>query len=265
MPCHLIPSSFSQKEVWNANTHTRDVRWKEEEDEGEEEWKSACKLLYVSGFNPCRLQLSANTINPQRRWREGKSRRQASWSGGGRRKDEGRWNMWGKNKRKEMKKGRRHGERSNNQGKEGEKMRMKKENKSCKGKRAKNKDTGEEEQEKDRERRRGKKGRTLGCLKSLQMEEQKNPIVVAATSADHCKPNQTSRACVPHMSLFLFAGFNGRNPLVTMSYVRATRTLSTVQLKHPGRHIKGPGWVQWVSKNKNSISMIKKKSEFRLM
>lgn len=61
-----------------ANTHTRDVRWKEEEDEGEEEWKSACKLLYVSGFNPCRLQLSANTINPQRRWREGKRRRQAS-------------------------------------------------------------------------------------------------------------------------------------------------------------------------------------------
>lgn len=105
-----------------------------------------------------------------------------------------------------MKKGRRHGERSNNQGKEGEKMRMKKENKSCKGKRAKKKDTGEEEQEKDGERRRGKKGRRLGCLESLQMEEQKNAIVAAATSADHCQPNQTSRACVPHMSLFLFAG-----------------------------------------------------------
>lgn len=121
MPCHLIPSSFSQKEVWDTNTHTCDGKWKEEEDEGEargwegmggeEEWKSACKRLYVSGFNPCRFQLSANTINPQRRWREGKRRRQAWWSGGGRRKDEGRWNMWGKNK------GSRHGERSNCQGK----------------------------------------------------------------------------------------------------------------------------------------------------
>lgn len=44
------------------------------------------------------------------------------------------------------------------------------------------------------------------CLESLQMEEQKNAIVAAAMSADHCQPNQTSRACVPHMSLFLFAG-----------------------------------------------------------
>lgn len=105
-----------------------------------------------------------------------------------------------------MKKGRRRGERSNNQRKEGEKRRMKKENKSCEGKRAKKKNTGEEEQEKDRERRRGKKGRRLGCLESLQREEQKNAIVAAATSADHCRPNQTSRACVPHMSLFLFAG-----------------------------------------------------------
>lgn len=100
-----------------TQTHKCDGNWKEEEDEGEarewegmrgeEEWKSAHKWLFVFGFNPCRVQLSANTLIPQRQWREGKRRRQALWSGGGRRKDEGRWNMWGKNKRKEMKKGRR--------------------------------------------------------------------------------------------------------------------------------------------------------------
>lgn len=240
MPCLLIPSSFSQIEVWNTNTHTRDGKWKEEEDEGEargwegmggeEEWKSVCKRLYVSGFNPCRLQLSANTVNPQRRWRGGKRRRQAWWSGRGRRKDEGRWNMWGKNKRKEMKKGRRHGERSNNQGKEGEKRRMKKENKRWKGKRAKKKTQVKKSKRKTEREDEGRKAGGSVFGKSADGRAEKCHCCGGYVSWSlPTKPNQQSVCATRPCSCL-----QERNPLVTMSYVRATRALSTVQLKHPG-------------------------------
>lgn len=137
-----------------------------------------------------------------------------------------------------MKKGRRHGERSNNQGKEGEKRRMKKENKSCKGKTPKKKTQVKKSKRKTEREDEGRKAGGSGVWKVCRWKSRKMPLLRPLRqliTANQTKPAERVCHTCPCSCL------QERNPLVTMSYVRATRALSTVQLKHPGRHIKGPG------------------------
>lgn len=104
-----------------------------------------------------------------------------------------------------MKEGRRHGERNNNQGKEGEKMRMKKENKSCKGKRAKKKTQVKKSKRKTEREDEGRKAGGSGVWKVCRWKSRKMPLLRPLRqliTANQTKPAE--RVC--HTSLFLFAG-----------------------------------------------------------